>query len=91
VVDRSGKSLLAHRDQLHATPPGKSLLWCAQPLVRVVSPETDPQRARVLMDTYSLDHVPVMSGGLLVGILPRQALNGAASDVCPESSPRFAA
>lgn len=81
VTDRSGHRLLAHRDRLDAAPPGKSVLWCAQPLVRAVTPQTDLAWARTLMDEHSLDHLPVYGGGLRVGVMPREALGRDASDV----------
>jgi hypothetical protein len=74
VTERTGGPALAHLRDLAAAPTNKSVLWRTTPLGRAVTPGARIDQALSLMDAHASDNLPVVVGGLIVGLLTRRAL-----------------
>jgi CBS domain-containing protein len=48
--------------------------WVATPLGRSISLDTSPEEALATMRRQGLDHLPASVGGLIIGIVTREAL-----------------
>jgi hypothetical protein len=73
TADERGIAYVAHLDQLTAAPSAKSLRWCAVPLGPAVAPATPLEQASQLMDRHASTCVPVVMGGVVLGVLSRHA------------------
>jgi CBS domain-containing protein len=74
VTDRTGISGTASLVELERIPRTKSVAWVATPLGRAISLDTAPAEALAMMRRQGLDHLPASVGGLIVGIVTRDAL-----------------
>ncbi len=74
VTDRTGISGTASLVELERVPRSKSVAWVATPLGRAISLDTTPAEALAMMRRQGLDHLPASVGGLIIGIVTRQAL-----------------
>ena len=88
VGDRNGTELVADLHCLSSAPPTKSVSWCASPLGPGVAPTATLDQVACLMDARGSAYLPVVVGGLIVGIVARdaeamQTSNPASSRQCP--------
>jgi hypothetical protein len=74
VTDRTGISGTASLVELERIPRTKSVAWVATPLGRAIALDTSPADALAMMQRQGLDHLPASVGGLIIGIVTREAL-----------------
>ncbi|HEX2656972.1 MAG TPA: hypothetical protein VHU40_01815 [Polyangia bacterium] len=74
LADQQGVTRVASLDQLTHAPATKSVLWCGRPLGPAVAPATSPEEALRLLDAHPEAFLPVVLGGVVLGILTRAAL-----------------
>ena len=74
LADHKGTTHAASLDQLEQAPATKSVLWCGRPLGPAVSTATPRHEALRLMETHVHSYLPILMGGVVLGILTRQAL-----------------
>jgi|GEM_PF-5597963 len=75
LADHKGTTRAASLDQLEQAPVTKSVLWCGRPLGPAVSTSTPRHEALRLMETHVHSYLPIVMGGVVLGILTRQALS----------------
>ena len=68
-----GQTSLVALEELDGAPVRKSVAWCVRPLGPTVAQDATLDDAVALMDRHAIDHVPVVMGRLLVGIVTRDA------------------
>lgn len=74
LADQKGTTHAASLDQLERAPATKSVLWCGRPLGPAISPRTPLQEALRLMEAHVHTYLPIVMGGVVLGILTGNAL-----------------
>jgi CBS domain-containing protein len=83
VSDDRGVRRVASLEQLTAAPAERGIAACAIPFGPGVALATPADRALRLMDAHGSDHAGVVvSGGVVVGIVSREALAAAVAEAC---------
>jgi hypothetical protein len=83
VADDRGVRRVASLEQLAAAPAERGIAACAVPFGPSVALATPADRALRLMDAHGSDHAGVVvSGGVVVGIVCREALTAAVAQAC---------
>lgn len=80
VSDEGGVQRVASFEQLAAAPAERGIAACAAPFGPGVALATPADRALQLMDAHGSDHAGVISGGVVVGVLSRDALTAAVAE-----------
>jgi len=71
LADHQGVTRVASLDELSQAPATKSVLWCGRPLGPAVSPATSASEALRLLEAHPDAFLPVVLGGVVLGILNR--------------------
>ena len=92
VSDAQGTQSIARVDDLAAAPAHKSLAWSMTALGPAVADVTPVDEALRIMDQHGATCVPVVLGGVVLGVLSRDAAREAlATDTARSVCPRLAA
>lgn len=77
LADQQGVTRVASLEQLAHAPATKSVLWCGRPLGPAVAPTTSADEASRLLDDHPETFIPIVLGGVVLGILTRAAISSA--------------
>lgn len=87
VTDRAGISGTASLEDLAAAPRTKSVSFVATPLGHALSIDSTATEALASMRRQGHSHLPVVVGGLIIGMVTREALEPLATPGEPSLSP----
>jgi hypothetical protein len=91
IADGNGLGRIADRQQLASAPLSKSVSWCGVPLGPSVTPAATPDEVLGLMDAHRMAYLPVVVGGVVVGIVARDAATAWSARPDPGRLARIAA
>jgi len=85
LADARGAHAVVHADELATAAPERSLSGCATPLGPAISAQTPIDEALLFMNRHAALCLPVVMGGVVLGLLSRAAATEA---LAAQGSPR---